>query len=124
GYRLIVQYGRRTRHPDYPDVPTARELATTDAGRALIEFTEMPLLTMARAFAAPPGLQQDRAQAWRTAFYAPHRDPQCVDADTGVGVYGSPVAAEEFANSLEQMSRSPPPLFEQVRKLLDQGKGG
>ena len=62
GYRLLVQYARRTRHPNYPDVPTARELATTEAGRALIEFTETPLLTMARPFAAPPGVPPDLAQ--------------------------------------------------------------
>src|SRR5262249_48947722 len=56
GYRLLVQYARLSRHPDYPDVPTARELATTDTGRSLIEFTETPLLTMSRPFVAPPGV--------------------------------------------------------------------
>src|SRR5439155_19522831 len=67
GYRLLVQFARRTRHQNYPEVPTARELATTDAGRALIEFTETPLLTMARPFAAPPGVPADRAKALQTA---------------------------------------------------------
>ena len=28
GYRLLVQFARLTRHPNYPDVPTARELVT------------------------------------------------------------------------------------------------
>jgi tripartite-type tricarboxylate transporter receptor subunit TctC len=124
GYRLLVQYARLTRHPDYPDVPTARELATTDEGRALIEFTEMPLLTMARPFAAPPGVPLDRAKALQTAFFATHRDRQFLDEATRAGVYVSPVTAEELANSIEQMSRAPPAIFEQVRKLLDQGKGG
>src|ERR1700676_5375087 len=31
GYRLLVQYARLTRHQDFPDVPTARELALTEA---------------------------------------------------------------------------------------------
>src|SRR5712691_7675806 len=76
GYRLLVQFGRLTRHPNYPDVPTARELATTDSGRALIEFTETPLLTMARPFAAPPGVPADRAKALQTAFLAAHRSEE------------------------------------------------
>ena len=43
GYRVLVQYARRDRHPDFPNAPTARELATTNEGRALIEFTETGL---------------------------------------------------------------------------------
>jgi hypothetical protein len=30
GLRLLVQYARLTRHKDFPEVPTARELARTD----------------------------------------------------------------------------------------------
>ena len=124
GYRLLVQYARLTRHPDYPDVPTARELVTTDAARALIEFTETPLLTMSRPFAAPPGVPEDRAKALQTAFLAAHRDRQYLEEAAKVGVYVSPVSAEELVHSLEQMSRASPDLFEQVRKLLAAGKGG
>jgi tripartite-type tricarboxylate transporter receptor subunit TctC len=118
GYRLLVQFARRTRHPDYPDVPTARELATTAAGRALIEFTETPLLTMARPFAAPPGIPEDRTKALRTAFLAAHHDRQFLDEAAKVGVYISPVSAEEVIASIEQMSRASPELIEQTRKLL------
>jgi tripartite-type tricarboxylate transporter receptor subunit TctC len=123
GYRLLVQYARLTRPPDYPNVPTARELVTSDGGRALIEFTETPLLTMSRPFAAPPGVPEDRANALRTAFLAAHRDPQYVDEAAKSGVYISPVSAQELVNSLEQMSKAPPELFEQVHKLLS-AKGG
>ena len=76
GFHLLVQFARVTRHPELPDVPTARELALNDAGRALIEFAETPLLTMARPFAAPPGVPQERARALQAAFLAAHRDPQ------------------------------------------------
>jgi tripartite-type tricarboxylate transporter receptor subunit TctC len=124
GYRLLVQFGRLTRHPNYPDVPTARELATTDSGRALIEFTETPLFTMARPFAAPPGVPTDRAKALQTAFLAAHRDRQYLDEAAKVGVYVGPVSAEEMVRSIEQMSRASPELFEQVRKLLAASKGG
>jgi tripartite-type tricarboxylate transporter receptor subunit TctC len=124
GYRLLVQYARRTRHPDYPDVPTARELASTEAGRALIEFTETPLLTMARPYAAPPGVPADRAKALQTAFLAAHGDPQFLEEARKVGVYVSPVSAEEMARSIERMAQAPPALIEQVRKIFEAGRGG
>jgi tripartite-type tricarboxylate transporter receptor subunit TctC len=121
GFHLLVQYARLARHPDFPDVPTARELATTDSGRTLIEFTETPLLTMARPFAAPPGVPEDRAQALQTAFIAAHRDPQYLEEAKRAGVYVSPVGAEQIAQSIERMSQASPELFERVRKLLKIG---
>jgi len=124
GFRLLVQYARNTRHPDFPDVPTARELARTDAGRALIEFTETPLLTMARPYAAPPGVPADRLKILQTAFLAAHHDPQFLDEAAKLGIYVSPVSAQDMARSIERLSQAPPELFEQVRRLLAGGKGG
>jgi tripartite-type tricarboxylate transporter receptor subunit TctC len=124
GYRLLVQYARVTRHPDYPDVPTARELAPPGAGRALIEFMETPLLTMARPYAAPPGVPDERAKALQTAFLAAHREPQFLAEATKVGVYVSPVSADEMVRSIERMAQSSPALIEQARKLLEGGRGG
>ena len=121
GYRLLVQYGRLTRHPNFPDVPTARELALTDTSRALIEYTETPLLTMARPFAAPPGVPADRAKALQTAFLAAHRDPQFLEEAARIGLYISPVSAEEIMRGIERMSQASPELIEQVRKLLGKG---
>jgi tripartite-type tricarboxylate transporter receptor subunit TctC len=118
GYRLLVQYGRLTRHPNFPDVPTASELALTDTNRALIEFTETPLLTMARPFAAPPGVPADRAKALQTAFLAAHRDPQYLEEAAKTGIYISPVSAEEIMRGIERMSQASPELIERVRKLL------
>src|ERR1700692_2212969 len=118
GFHLLLQYARLTRHKNFPDVPTARELASTDSGRALIEFTEPPLLTMARPFAAPPGVPEDRVKALQTAFLAAHRDPQYLEESEKIGVYVSPVSAEEMVRSIDEMSKAPPELFEHVRKLL------
>ena len=123
GYRLLVQYARRDRHPDYPNVPTARELAETAEGRALIEFTETGLLTMARPYAAPPEVPADRAKALQEAFAATHRDPEFLAEAKKARVYVSPVTAAEMVQSIERMSQSSPALFDQVRKLLGH-KGG
>ena len=123
-FRLLVAFARRTRHPDFPDVPTARELALNDGARTLIDFTELPLLTMARPFMAPPGIPADRAAALQAAFMAAHRDPQYVADAATVGVEVSPVGSDEVQNSLAQMAAAPPEIFDYVRKLLAGGRGG
>ncbi|HEY3658723.1 MAG TPA: tripartite tricarboxylate transporter substrate-binding protein [Steroidobacteraceae bacterium] len=122
-YRLLVQYARATRHPNFPDVPTARELALTDSARALIEFTESPF-TMAWPYAAPPGVPEDRARALQEAFAAAHRDPQLLAEAARAGVEVSPVSAGELLHSIDDLSRAPPETFDYVKKLLAAGKGG
>jgi len=79
---------------------------------------------MARPYAAPPGVPQDRVKALQTAFLAAHRDPQFLDEAARLGIYVSPVSAQDMARSIEQMSQAPPELLDQVRKLLAGGKGG
>jgi len=123
-FRLLLQFARRTRHPDHPDVPTARELALTPTGRALVEFMETPLMTMARPFTLPPNVPQDRLDALRAAFDAAHRDPQYVDEAARLGVYISPVRGEDMARSIEDMAHAPPAVLDHVRRLLTGRKGG
>jgi tripartite-type tricarboxylate transporter receptor subunit TctC len=122
GYRLLVQYARLTRHPDYPDVPTARELALTDSGRQLIEFMETPLLTMARPFAAPSGVPADRAKALQQAFQAVHRDQDYLEETKKLRIYVSVVTGDDILRSIERMSRASPDLIERVKKILEAGK--
>jgi tripartite-type tricarboxylate transporter receptor subunit TctC len=122
-YRLLLQYARATRHPDFPDVPTARELARNDAARALVELTEMPF-TMAWPYAAPPGVPEDRARALQTAFAAAHRDPQFLAEATAAGVEVSPVGAEDLMRSIDTLAQEPPELFDSARRLLAPGNGG
>ena len=43
GMRALLQFARAARHPDLPDVPTARELANDPASRALIELCRVAL---------------------------------------------------------------------------------
>jgi tripartite-type tricarboxylate transporter receptor subunit TctC len=117
-YRLLVQYARRDRHPDFPNTPTARELATTAEGRALIEFTETGLLTMARPFAAPPDVPADRAKALRDAFDATHRDKEFLAEAERARVFVSPVTAGELLASIDSMTKAPAKVVDQVREIM------
>ena len=118
GYRLLVQYARRDRHPDFPNTPTARELAPTDEGRALIEFAETGLLTMSRPFAAPPDVPADRAKALREAFDATHRDKEFLAEAAKARVFVSPVTADQLTASIKAMAKAPSKVVDQVRQIM------
>ena len=123
GFRVLVQFARTTRHPDFPDVPTARELARSEAARALIELAELPY-TLSRPFAAPPGIPADRAAALQRAFLAVHSDPHYLDDAARFRVDVSPIAGAEVLQAIDRIAGAPSELLEYVRKLLAETKGG
>ena len=122
GMHVLVQFARATRHPDFPDVPTARELASNDAARALIELAEIPY-ALSRPFAAPPGVPEDRAKALQSAFLAVHRDAQYLDEAARLKVDVSPIGSEEVRRAIERMAAAPPELLDYIKKLLAENKG-
>jgi tripartite-type tricarboxylate transporter receptor subunit TctC len=123
GFRFLLQFARRTRHPDLADVPTARELAQSEAGHALIVFAETPLLTMARPFVAPPGVPAERIAALRSAFEAAHRDPQFLAEAEKSGIDISPVTAGGVNRALDDMAQAPPAVLDYMKRLAASAKG-
>ena len=120
---MLVQFARMTRHQDFPDVPTARELAKNDAARALIELAELPY-TLSRPFAAPPDIPLERANALQRAFFAAHQDPQYLEEATRLRVDVSPIVGTEVLQAIDRIARAPPELLDYIRKLLSETKGG
>jgi tripartite-type tricarboxylate transporter receptor subunit TctC len=123
GMHVLVQFARTTRHPALPEVPTARELAGTDDALALIELSEQPY-AMARPFAAPPEVPQDRAEALRAAFLATHRDPQYLEEAARLRVDVSPVSGADVLKMVERIAGASPRSVDRLRKLLSESKGG
>jgi tripartite-type tricarboxylate transporter receptor subunit TctC len=119
---VLLQFARRTRHPDLPNVPTARELATTEKAKALIALAELPFY-MSRPFAAPPGIPADRAKALQKAFMEVHKDTELLAEAQKQSLGITPVAGSEFYSLIEQLAKSPPELLDYVRKLQDANKG-
>jgi tripartite-type tricarboxylate transporter receptor subunit TctC len=124
GFHILVQFARRTRHPDLPNVPTARELALDAKARELIVFAETPLLTMARPYVAPPDIPADRLAALRTAFEAAHRDPQFLAEGQKLGVDISPVGAEAIGHALDDMAHASPEVFAYMKRLMAGANAG
>jgi tripartite-type tricarboxylate transporter receptor subunit TctC len=123
GIQVLLQFARVTRHPQFPDVPTARELASNDRARALIALAELPY-RLSRPFAAPPGLPGDRAKALQAAFLAVHQDPDYLDEAQRLKVDVSPIGGEEVLRAIDGIAGAPPDLLDYMKKLLSESKNG
>ena len=122
GFHVLVQFARETRHEDFPNVPTARELARNEASRLLIELTEIPY-KLSRPFAAPPDVPAARAQALQRAFAATHRDPQYLAEAAKQRIDISPVTAAEVLQALKRIERAPQQQLDYLRRLFSESKG-
>jgi hypothetical protein len=120
---VIVQFARATRHPDFPDVPTARQLARSDRDRALIELAELPYL-LDRPFVAPPNLPPERAQALQQAFASAQDDPQYRADAARLKLELSPVGGDEVLRAIERIGAASPDTLDYMKKLLTNTGGG
>lgn len=116
--RFLVQVGRIVRHPDFPDVPMARELAPNDEALALIKLQEAPLF-MARPYAAPGGLPPDAAKILKAAFMATAKDPKFVDAGNRLKIDVSPIDGNEVQELLRDLSKIPSAVFAKYKAIME-----
>ncbi len=114
--RILLQFGTE-RLPDLPNVPTAIELATTEADRALLRFYAVKF-NMARPLVAPPDVPAERVAALRAAFDAVMRDPQYLDEARRIGLEVNPLGGEGIAKLIRQVQATPQDVVERLRELL------
>jgi tripartite-type tricarboxylate transporter receptor subunit TctC len=121
GFQVLVQFARAIRHPDFPDVPTARELARNEMSRELIELAELPY-KLSRPFAAPPGVRSDRAKALQAAFLATHKDRRYLEEAVKLNLDISPVSAADVVRALQSVDQAPPQLLDYLKRLFAESK--
>jgi len=105
-FRPLMAFGRTTRHAEFPDMPTGRELAHDAGAISLLEFAELPFF-MALPFAGPPGVPADRARALQAAFLAMCRDKAFVDEAEKLGIDMSPVDGDAILKLLARTAATP-----------------
>ena len=114
--RPLIQFGRSTRHPKLPDVPTGRELTNDPKVLALLEFAELPFF-MALPFVAPPGLPADRAAALREAFMAMCKDAAFLDDAKNAKLDISPIDGEAVRALLVKAAATPKDVIADYNKI-------
>jgi tripartite-type tricarboxylate transporter receptor subunit TctC len=121
--RALVQFARATRHPEFADVPTARDLARDGDARALIELAELSY-KISRPFAAPPNVPAERAKALQLAFMAVHSDPQYRDEAAKLRLEIGAIGSREALDVIDRIATAPPSVLDRLRKLIAGNKGG
>lgn len=121
-FKVPVLFGRTTRHPDFPDVPTGRELTKDPAMLALIDFAEIPFF-MSLPFVAPPGVPADRVKALQEAFMAMCRDKEVLEEGANLGIEMSPIDAGEILRLVGRMASTPKDVIAHYNALgTEKGK--
>lgn len=121
--RPMIQFGRASRHPDLPNVPTARELATTREELAMIEFVEAPLL-VGYPFALPPGVPAERVSILRKAFQDTMNDQEFQAEMKRQSLEFAPKNGEAIAETLRQLSKAPQSVIERYKTLVGHRSSG
>jgi tripartite-type tricarboxylate transporter receptor subunit TctC len=107
---------RATRHPRFPDVPTARELARDPTSQALVELAELPY-QMSRPFVAPPAIPPDRAKALDAALMKAGQDPHFLAEAAALKLDVSPLDGDAMLKLLGRLAKSPPDVLEKMKVL-------
>jgi tripartite-type tricarboxylate transporter receptor subunit TctC len=116
--RLLVQFGHETRWKNLPDVPTARELATTPEDKALLELAELPFL-MARPFFGPPEVPAAQAAILKQAFMNTQKDPEYLREAKQLQLDVSPRSGDEIQGVLQRIATTPPALIARYKDILN-----
>jgi tripartite-type tricarboxylate transporter receptor subunit TctC len=115
--RFLLQFGHETRWKGLPDVPTARELATTPDDKALLELAELPFL-MARPFFGPPEVPGAQAAVLKKAFMETQRDADYLRGATQMQLDISPRSGDEIAGVVKRIAQTPAALVARYKEIL------
>ena len=95
------------KHDDLPDVPSVMDLPTTPQNKAALKLI-VSRQSIARPFAAPPGLPPERLMALRVAFDATMKDPQFLAEAKRLELEVRPVSGVEVEKLIKEIYATPP----------------
>jgi tripartite-type tricarboxylate transporter receptor subunit TctC len=114
--RVLLQFGRKTRHPLLPDVPLASELTKDPAALSVIAFTEAPLY-MALPFLAPAGIPAGRAAALQTGFMAMVKDKDFLADAERAKLDITPVDGHAVREIIMKMAATPKDVIARYNRI-------
>ena len=116
---LIAQLAL-AKSPELPDVPLIFEFATTDRQRQILKLV-LSRQSMARPFAAPPDLPEDRKEALRQAFDRTMADPEFLAEAKQRGLEVNPVTGADIDKLVGELYQTPPAIIAEVRAMVSEG---
>ena len=113
----VVQAGRTTRHPRYPNVALLGELVSKPDDVSLLSFVESVFL-VTLPFAAPPNLPADRLAALQKAFMDACADKNFQADAERLNMDISPLGGDEMRKIIAGMVQTPPNVIERYKKMI------
>jgi tripartite-type tricarboxylate transporter receptor subunit TctC len=113
---VIMQLGME-RDDEYPNVPTALELAPNAEARAIFEIAFVEQV-MGRPFVIPPNAPADRVAVLRTAFDRTMTDKDFLEEAAKQGAEINPVTGARINELLDRVYMAPPALAQRIRALV------
>lgn len=114
--KLITQWALR-KNPELPDVPSALDLAKTDADRQALQLV-MARLDFGRPFFLPPGVPPERVAALRKAFDETMKDPAFLAEAEKLKIDIDPVGGQALGELITQVFATPTDTVARVRAAL------
>ena len=102
---VVIQFGLE-KHEDLPNVPLIMDLATTPENKAALRLITSRQ-SIARPFAAPPGIPPERLAALRAAFDATMKDPQFLAEAKRLDLEVRPVNGAAVQKLIEEVYATP-----------------
>ncbi len=109
------------KHEDLPNVPLVMDLTTDPRVHAALKLI-FGRQTMARPYAAPPGLPADRRDALRAAFDATMKDPAFLAEAKQTALEVQPVSGAQVQTLIEEVYQSPPDVVKLAADAVKSAK--
>jgi tripartite-type tricarboxylate transporter receptor subunit TctC len=116
--RPLLQFGRATRFEPLADVPTAREFASTEEARTLVEFAELPFL-ISQPLIGPPNLPVDRAATLQEAFARMVRDAAFIEDAKRRRVELSPIDGKGMLAVITRAANTSRTVIDKFNAIVD-----
>jgi tripartite-type tricarboxylate transporter receptor subunit TctC len=112
---IVMQLGLE-KHEDLPNVPLIMDLPASPQDKAAMRLI-VSRQSIARPFAAPPGVPPERVKALRDAFDATMKDPEFVKEATRLALEVRPVSGQDVQRLIEEIYASPPDVIKRAAEI-------
>jgi 5-methyltetrahydropteroyltriglutamate--homocysteine methyltransferase len=114
---VLIQTGLR-KEPDLPDVPCFLDLVKGDPQREPVAKFMSYAVSIARPFAAPPGVPANRVTLLRRAFDDTMKDPAFLADAAKEKLEIDPLTGEQVQDVVGQVLGTPKPLINRIQAVL------
>jgi hypothetical protein len=112
----IVMQLALEKHEDLPNVPLIMDLPASPQDKAAMRLI-VSRQSIARPFAAPPGVPPERVKALRDAFDATMKDPDFVKEATRLALEVRPVNGPDVDRLIREIYASPPDVIKRASEI-------